>query len=384
MEKARQRRSPLAYALAAGYVGAGTLALYLLRGELDRPHAALLYLLAVVVTATTAGSGPAILAAVLSFLAWNFFLLEPVFAFHLSQARDWLTLSVFLIVALVVGELAGKARERAAEAEARLREISRLNEERQRLTEEAAKVSELRAADEFKTALLSAVSHDLKTPLASIMASISNLQRQRALRGGSADEQETLAAIDQETKRLSALVSDLLDLSRLESGAWKPVREWYDLADILGTVLGRLDDATAARVRLDLPDDLPMVPVDGVQIAQVLWNLLDNALKYSPAAEPVTVTGRVEEGRLRVEVADRGPGVPVEERERVFQRFYRPSQRGDEKVPGTGLGLAICRGLVEAHGGRIWAESREGGGSRFVFDLPSAWPEGAAREGKAA
>src|SRR5262249_38601585 len=148
------------------------------------------------------------------------------------------------------------------------------------------------AADELKTALLSSVSHDLKTPLASILASISNLRRRKDPAG--AHDAETLAGIEEETRRLSALVSDLLDLSRLESGAWRPAREGYDLEDILGNVLGRFDEANAARVRVDAPEDLPMVAVDGVQIAQVLWNLLDNALKYSPSGSPVVVRARLD------------------------------------------------------------------------------------------
>jgi two-component system sensor histidine kinase KdpD len=463
------------YLAAVGGVAGGTLALYLLRPHVDRPHASLLYLLIVVLVATSAGLGPAILAALLSFLAWNFFLLEPLFTFYLAQRGDVLTLLVFLGVAILTGELAGRARERAAEAEARLREISMLQRmgavvaeqvetsrvlpalldqaaqlcggaravllpgdpagpagepaaggrgvkgfnvplevdgrrvgtlgidvdpaavsasdrlllktlasyaalamERQRLNEEAATVAGLRAADDLKTALLSAVSHDLKTPLASILASLANLRRRRAAGREalpSAELGEALAAIEEEAKRLSALVSDLLDLSRLESGAWQPKREWYDLPDILGSVLSRFPEAEAARVRLILPEELPMVEVDGGQIAQVLWNLLDNALKYAPAGSPVTLSAARAGAELRVSVTDEGPGIDPREREQVFHRFYRRVGPGapDAAVPGTGLGLAICRGLVEAHAGRIWVE---GGaqGARLVFTLPA--PQG--------
>jgi two-component system sensor histidine kinase KdpD len=472
------------YPLPILAVAIGTVALYAVRPHLERAEAALVYLLVVVFSATLAGVGPAIVAAVLSFFAWNYFLLGPELSLSVEQPRDWFTLGVFLIVGVLTGELAGRARDRAAEAEARLRDVSMLHRmgaavaeevdtqkvlltlvqqasmlcggaraallrggeggevaicasdgalrplpntgresgsslgtvpaggtlfplevdgrrlgalwlgsppggvtphdrrllstlasyagialERQRLAEEAAAVAQLRAADEMKTSLLAAVSHDLKSPLASIMASISNLRR-RAGASSRTESDETLAAVEEETQRLSGLVSDLLDLSRLEAGAWQPAREWYDLGDILGTVLVRFPEEVADRIRLQLPEELPMARVDGVQVAQILWNLLNNACKYSPVHAPVEVTAAAAGGELRVAVTDHGPGVPPAEQEQIFRRFYRSGDVARGSVPGTGLGLAICHGLVEAHGGRLWVESDGRSGATFVFTLP--------------
>jgi two-component system sensor histidine kinase KdpD len=444
------------YLVPIAYVIGGTVILYLLRDHLQTTEAALVYLLLVVLAATTAGAGPAVAAALLGFVVWNYFFIGPPLSFAVDKPHDWITLAVFLIVAMLTGELAGRAREHAAETEARLREISILHRigaavaeereptrvlpalldqasalcggapvslipsgsdvaaeqpggyviplevdghrigslrldldpatvtrnearvlatlagyaaiamERRRLVDEAAAVAALRAADELKTALLSAVSHGLKTPLASMLASLANLRRRGV---GASGGNETLAQIESETQRLATLVDDLLDLSRLESGAWHPAREWNDLGDILGAVLGRLDDASAARVRLSIPDDLPMVRVDAPQVAHVLANLLDNAAKYALPRTPIQVAADVSDGVLRVSVADEGPGVPPEERESIFQPFYRAGRPADASVTGTGLGLAICRGLVEAHGGAIWVESA-GAGTAFVFTLP--------------
>jgi PAS domain S-box-containing protein len=236
---------------------------------------------------------------------------------------------------------------------------------------ERKRAQALAEADRLKTTLLSVVSHDLQTPLAIIKASAANLRRRLEGAGVPCDTGQIVDEIDAEADRLSRLVSDLLDLTRLQAGAWKPVREWHDLAEILGTLLARFDDRTAARVCDRLPVDLPMVFVDGVQIGQVLWNLLDNALKYSPGDAVVEVGACMEDTDLRLTVSDRGPGVPAAERERIFMPFYRSAAVGGaDGVRGSGLGLAICRDLVEAHGGCIWVENCPDGGAAFQFRLP--------------
>jgi PAS domain S-box-containing protein len=239
---------------------------------------------------------------------------------------------------------------------------------------ERKRVEALAEADRLKTTLLSVVSHDLQTPLAIIKALVANLRRRLEGAGVPDDTGEIVTEIDEEADRLSHLVSDLLDLSRLQAGVWEPAREWHDLAEIIGPVLARFDDPTAERVRVLIPRDLPMVYVDGVQIGQVLWNLLDNALKYSRDEAAVEIQAQIEDAGIRVTVSDRGPGVAAGERERIFAPFYRSAPVGGAEragVRGSGLGLAICRGLAEAHGGRIWVETRPDGGAAFHLRLPS-------------
>jgi two-component system, OmpR family, sensor histidine kinase KdpD len=260
---------------------------------------------------------------------------------------------------------------------------------RDRLMREAAGAQALAEADRLKGALLSAVSHDFKTPFASIKASIAALRRRPEITRLPGDALELLEGIEEQANRLNALVSDLLDFSRLESGAWQPAREPYDLGDILGTVLARFDAVAEGRIHVALPDNLTMVEVDGVQIAQVLWNLLDNALKYAPLVTPVTVSAAQDGDRVRITVSDEGPGVDPSEQQRIFEPFYRGGGRSaarggraggsgdDAGTKGTGLGLAICRGLVEAHGGRLWIENRSPTGAAFHLTVPVALKPGA-------
>jgi len=241
--------------------------------------------------------------------------------------------------------------------------------ERERLRREALETEVLRRSDELKTSLLNAVSHDLRTPLASIVASAGSL-RQEDVTWTTEDRRAFVDTIEQEANRLNAIIENLLDLSRMESGILSPRKEWYDVRALVDDVLGRLRPVTAAhQVVVDVPDDLPPVDLDYVEIDQVLSNLVENAVKYVPAGGEIRVSARREDGQLRVEVADRGPGISHEVLPRLFEAFFR----GDDarrRRRGSGLGLAVAKGLVEAHGGRIWAENRAGGGARFVFTLP--------------
>ncbi len=241
--------------------------------------------------------------------------------------------------------------------------------ERVWLQREATEAEILRRTDELKTALLNAVSHDLRTPLASIIASAGSL-RQHDVAWTDEERQEFAVAIEEEALRLNQIVGNLLDLSRLEGGSLKPEKGWYDLGALVDDVLGRLKRLTARHpIAVDVPDDLPPVFLDYVAIDQVLSNLIENAIKYTPADAEIRISARQSDSEVRVEVADRGPGVPASALPCLFEPFYRVSEQGP-RPKGTGLGLAVAKGLVEAHGGRIWAENRPEGGSRFVFTLP--------------
>jgi two-component system sensor histidine kinase KdpD len=237
--------------------------------------------------------------------------------------------------------------------------------ERVRLASDAEQARLAVEAERLRSTLLSSVSHDLRTPLATITGAASTLLQPGSLDG--AAERELKEAIYEEAERLNRLVTNLLDMTRLESGSLQLSRDWHSLEELVGTALARLERGAKGRpIKVSIPADLPLVPVDGVLVEQVLVNLLDNALKYTPPGSAIRVTATSRDGAVTVEVADEGPGLPIGAEERVFETFYR----GGSGQRGFGLGLPICSAIVTAHGGRIWAENRPSRGAVFRFTLP--------------
>ena len=239
--------------------------------------------------------------------------------------------------------------------------------ERAHLHREAMQIELLKRTDLLRSALLSSVSHDLRTPLSSIKAAASSLL-QEDVQWDDETRRSFLLAIEHEADRLNRLVGNLLDMSRIEGGALKPEKEWYPISELIHDVLGHLQDTLQEReVRVSLPDDLPPVELDYLQMDQVLTNLLENAARYTLPSLPIEISGKVTDEQVMISIADYGPGVPPYDLERIFDKFYRVSGtiRRTSSVMGTGLGLAVCRGLVEAHGGHIWAENRPSGGAIF-------------------
>ena len=250
--------------------------------------------------------------------------------------------------------------------------------ERARLTRESLRVEVLQRTDELRAALLSSISHDLRTPLAAIKAAASSLL-QKDVQWDEEARSGFALAIEREADRLNRLVENLLDMSRIEGGALKPEKEWYPIDELIHDVLGRLQPELQGReVTLNLPGDLPPVELDYMEIDQVLTNLVENAVRYTPPGSPIEINARVEGNEMVVSVADRGPGIPPDDLARIFDKFYRVKsiQTKSPHAPGSGLGLAVSRGMVEAHGGRIWAENRPGGGAIFRFTLPVVKTEG--------
>jgi two-component system sensor histidine kinase KdpD len=240
--------------------------------------------------------------------------------------------------------------------------------DRVRLHHEAQRAQVDIETERLRNSLLSSVSHDLRTPLASITGAASSL-----LDANTSSEEsgrrDLLETIHEEAFRLNRLVTNLLDMTRLESGALQVRKEWLPIEEPIGSALNRLDAALKGRtVETHVPADLPLAPFDGILIEQVLVNLLENALKYTPAGTPISISAVAAPGELAVEVADRGPGVAPGQEDRVFEKFQRIEPRG--RQGGVGLGLTICRGIVTAHGGRIDVQNREGGGACFRFTLP--------------
>lgn len=515
-----------------------TACFWLARTYLDAGQASLLYLPIVIALAIRFGFSSSVVAALLSFLCWNFFFLPPYHTLIVANPRDWLSLIVFLITAVSTAHLASQARFQADAARTReqetlvlyqaseavsneidsarllpalaerivalcaasrclvlrrsldgslsvaaevpgdslpvaardmIVEVSRVACEhdqivgfgagaplwakaitgttlpggglgvyvplrvgsslvgaihagpridggafteldqrmilalanhaavviaRETLAVEAAQATALREADALKDSLLSMVSHELRTPLAAIKAASSGLRQKRSV-WSEEDREDALRTIDQEADRLTVLVSNLLDLSRLEAGAWVPYKDWCDIEEIVGTSLDRLKEADAARVQVHIDDSLPLIRVDYVQVALVITNLLENAAKYSPDDRPINLKIGRSPGRgerndtawpgdgnapesgsqpdgacMVVSVRDFGSGIPPEDLEAIFSRFYRSPRHANGSAHGTGLGLALCRAVVEAHGGAIRAGNSEPSGAEFTFWIP--------------
>lgn len=240
--------------------------------------------------------------------------------------------------------------------------------ERFQLADEA-RAAQLRVeAEQMRNALLSSVSHDLRTPLGVVTGATSALLGPDAPKG-ERERRELVRTAHAEAERLARLVDDLLDMTRLESGTLRVSREPQPLEEVLGAALNHVEPRLEGRaVTTAIPDDLPLVSIDAALVEQVLVNLLENAVKYTPSGAPIHVGARPRDAReVEVEVADRGPGVPPEHAEKVFDKFHRVREG---EGGGVGLGLTICRGIVQAHGGRIWVEPRAGGGASFRFTLP--------------
>jgi len=238
---------------------------------------------------------------------------------------------------------------------------------RLRLTEEARQAEHVAESEKLRTALFNSVSHDLRTPLASITGAITSLQDEGVYDLES--RQAFVETIKAGAQRMNHMIGNLLDTARLESGMLKLNKDWCDIQDIIGVALRRCNDVLKDRlVKIDIPAEFPLVQADFTLVEQVVVNLLYNAVKYSPPGSEISITVRKENEAIQVSIGDRGPGIPEEDRDRVFDKFYR--LYSPEHVSGTGLGLSICKGLIETHGGGIWARSNPGGGSAFSFTLP--------------
>jgi two-component system sensor histidine kinase KdpD len=242
--------------------------------------------------------------------------------------------------------------------------------ERAQLVETARAVELLQVTERLQRALLDSVSHELRTPLVTISGALSVLEEDPE-RLDQDSRRSLIAAAREEADRLNRLVANLLNMTRLEAGGMRLTLEDADVEDLVGAALDALGArGQGRRIDTHIREDLPMVRVDFVLMVQVLVNVLDNALKYSPPNEPIDIAA--EQGRdvVCVRVDDRGPGIPSGDLDRIFDKFYRIERPGS--VTGTGLGLSICRGILDAHGGRIWASDRPGGGTSVTVELPES------------
>ena len=484
-----------AFASVAAAVGLGQL----LRAWFNLPNLSMVFLTAVLTCALTQGIASAITAAFLSFAAYNFFFIAPLYTFTIAEPHEFFALIVFLIVAVFTGGLAGRVREQADAIRRRSASTQRLYEfsrklagatsfedvlwvivsklaaaidggamillregqdlaikaswppedqlgpadqaaarwaydhreaagrqtstlpnaiyqfrplnvsngplgvvglqpklainsltaetdrvlaamleqsavaiERAQLADENSRAQAQVETEKLRSALLSSLSHDLRTPLSSILGAVTSL-RSLGVQLPEAARSDLLAAIEEEASRLSRFVSNLLDMTRLEAGALDLKRESVDIADVLRAAIARASRSFPNRpVNLSLAPELPLVRGDAKLLEQVVFNLLDNADKYCGAGTPTTVSAIAEGMNVRIEISDQGVGIPAADLDRVFEKFYRVAE-GDGRAPGTGLGLSICLGIVNAVGGDIHAESpvASGHGTRIVIRLPA-------------
>jgi two-component system sensor histidine kinase KdpD len=448
-----------------------TAVLDLLKDLLSVSVVALLFFLPVGLSTMLWGLAPGIFTSIVAFLSLNYFFIPPYYSFRVHQTQDLLALLVFLVVAIVINQLMGRARSSLAEATAREREANWLYElstalaglidyrliaktlaektiltfqadaaqvsveplgsseaylvrlpdgslpplqepsavvpietsrgllgeiclwrpeffvneaderllrtfasqgalalERANLMQSDQRARLLEESDNLKSALLSSVSHELRTPLATIKASVSSLLSEEMDLDPEA-RQELLNAIEEETDHLNQLVGNLLDMTRIESGALKPQFRWNVLGEIVSGVVNRMSKVAAGhRIINEISRDLPLVPVDYGQMERVLTNLISNSIKYSPHNSTITLRGWLnKDASLTIQVQNQGPHVPEADLPRIFERFYRITDA--DAVTGTGLGLSICKAFVEAHGGKIWASNLPEGFA-FYFTLP--------------
>jgi two-component system sensor histidine kinase KdpD len=368
------------YIVAVLSISAATGLLKLFRSHVNTTTVALAFLLIILFVATRFGSRPAVAAAIVGVFCFNFYFLPPVGNLTIADPDNWIALASFLITAVTAGELSARARRRAEEAEAGRREIERLYTELRDAFERASQAEALRRSERLKSALLDAVTHDIRTPLTSIKASVTTLLDELRARGEDAAKldaegrREMLEVIDEEADRLNRFVEGLVELARIEAGQLELRRRWGTVDEIVMTALERAEPLTRRHaVEVSIEKDLPVVRVDAKAVAEVLYTLLDNAAKYSPAGTRIKVSASQADEMMRLTVEDQGPGVPTELRERVFDKFFRAMRDGDmgAQPSGTGMGLAIARGIVEAHGGRIWVDDAgTGRGTRVALTLP--------------
>jgi two-component system sensor histidine kinase KdpD len=377
-----QRRT--GYLVAVVGIAAVTGVLKLFGEHVNSTTVALALLLVVLFVAAGWGSRPAVVSSLLGVVCFNLFYLPPVGKLSIDDPDNLLALFAFLVTAVTAGQLSAHAKRRAEEADAGRREIERLYTELQEAFERASQAKALEQSERLKSALLDAVTHDLRTPLTSIKVSVTTLlddlpagtDEARSMTLDAEGRREMLEVIDEETDRLNRFIEGLMELARIEAGEMHLRRRWGSIEEIITTALERAAPLTREhRMRISLDEELPTVRVDARAVAEVVYTLVDNAAKYSPAGTTINVGAKhTNGGTIQLSVEDRGSGIPPESRERVFDKFFRAMRDGDSgthQPAGTGMGLAIAKGIVEAHGGRIWIEdARAGEGSRVLVTLP--------------
>jgi K+-sensing histidine kinase KdpD len=370
-------RWPVRYLIATLTVALPIALLEKLRPELSQTSIALILVLPVILVAVTQGRGPALYASILVGLSFNFFFIGPYYSFLITRPEDVVAFVVFVTTAVLVGQLSSRLEKRVLLTEKQSKELVHVRGEFERAAAQAAEADALRKSEQLKTALLDAVTHDLRTPLTSIKAAISTI------RAGSVTpevQQELFEVIEEESDRLNHFIQGMMDLAKLQAGevtlASRNVAPEEMVEDALLRAGPFLDGHP---VEVAIASGLPSPRVDPRLISQVIFTLLENAAKYSGSSAKITISVRQKENNICFAVDDEGPGIPSELRGKVFEKLFRAGLQ-----PGLGMGLAIARGIVQAHGGRIWIEDgpeRKGTSVQFMIPLDDA-PLGQISENK--
>lgn len=373
------------YCTALVGIAAATGLLKLFGGHVNPTTAALGFVLVVLFVATAWGSRPAVFASLLGVACFNFFFLPPFGTFAIRNPDNWVAFFAFLITAFTAGQLSARAKRRAEEAESAKQEIERLYYELQDTFERSSHAKALKQSERLKSALLDAVTHDLRTPLTSVKASVTTLlselyaveRNESGALLGNEGRKELLEIIDEEADRLDRFIEGLTKLARIDAGEMYLRRQLCSIDEIITAALKRAEPRTREhQIEVWIEDELPLIKVDEPAIAEVIYTLVDNAAKYSPPQTPIRVRATPkDDSTIMVSVEDEGPGIREDMRERVFEKFFRAMRDrdiGDRKSAGTGMGLAIAQGIVQAHGGRLWIEDAVGHrGAKFVVALPT-------------
>ena len=375
----------LAYVAALFGIAAATCLLKLFGPHVNPTTAALGFLLVVLFVATAWGSRPAVFASLLGVACFNFFFLPPFGTFAIRNPDNWVAFFAFLITAFTAGQLSARAKRRAEEAESAKQEIERLYYQLQDTFERSSQAKALKQSERLKSALLDAVTHDLRTPLTSIKASVTTLlselyaveRNESGALLGNEGRKELLQIIDEEADRLDRFIEGLTKLARIDAGEMYLRRQLCSIDEIITAALKRAEPRTRGhQIEVWIGEELPAVKVDEPAIAEVIYTLVDNAAKYSPPQTPIRISATPkDDGTILLSVEDEGPGIREDMRERVFEKFFRAMRDGDigdRKSAGTGMGLAIAHGIIQAHGGRLWIEdAADHRGSKFVVALPT-------------
>lgn len=336
---------------------------------------ALVFLLIILFSASFFGRNPALVASLAAMLSFNYYFLPPFRTWHISDPTNWVAWIAFILTAVIAGELSAYARRRREEAERGKIEIERLYSELQNAFAQASQAEALRQSEKLKSSLLDAVTHDLRTPLTSIKASVTTLledKKEQLL--DDEGQTEFLEIINEETDRLNEFIEGMVGIAKIEAKALHLRKNWSAVEEIINTAINRArNQLNSHKILLDIEADLPTIFVDANSLSEVVYTLLDNAAKYSPKETKIKITARrFDDKMIEIAVEDEGEGVAEEMREKVFEKFFRAGQ-GDihNTESGLGLGLAIARGVVESQNGRIWIEDgQDGFVTRFVFQIP--------------